>query len=142
LRTGATGGTVSCWIDFNRNGSWADAGEQVVTDLTLGAHVATPQTFAVPVGSPQGNAAVRCRISSQAGLGVTGLAPDGEVEDDLVAVGVEQPKIAAAKALLAAERQDGTNYQVVFEINVANFGNVPLSNVQVTENLASTFASA
>jgi uncharacterized repeat protein (TIGR01451 family) len=142
LRTGATGGTVSCWIDFNRNGSWTDAGEQVVTDLTLGANVATSQTFAVPVGSPQGNAAVRCRISSQAGLGVTGLAPDGEVEDYLVAVGVEQPKIGAAKALLAAERQDGTNYQVVFAINVANLGNVPLSNVQVTENLASTFASA
>ena len=100
------------------------------------------QTFAVPVGSPQGNAPVRCRISSQAGLGVTGLAPDGEVEDHLVAVGVEQPKIGAAKRLVSVDRQDGTNFNVVFEINVANFGNVPLSNVQVTENLATTFAAA
>ncbi len=142
LRTGATGGRVSCWIDFNRDGDWADAGEQVVTDLLLGANVMSGQTFAVPVGSPQGNAPVRCRISSQAGLGVTGLAPDGEVEDHLVAVGVEQPKIGAAKLLKDVERQDGTNFNVVFEINVVNFGNVPLSNVQVTENLAATFAAA
>jgi hypothetical protein len=142
LRTGATGGTVSCWIDFNHDGDWADAGEQVVTDLALGANVTTGQTFAVPVGSPQGMAPVRCRISSQAGLGVTGLAPDGEVEDHLVPIGVEQPRIGAAKLLKSVERQDGTNYAVVFEINVANLGNVPLSNVQVTENLATTFAAA
>jgi uncharacterized repeat protein (TIGR01451 family) len=140
LRGGATGGTVSCWIDFNHNGSWADAGDQVVTDFLLGANVTTGQTFAVPVGSPQGTTLVRCRISSQAGLGVTGLAPDGEVEDHLVAIGVERPQIGAAKLLKSATRTEGTTFQVVFEIDVANLGNVPLSNVQVTENLAATFA--
>jgi large repetitive protein len=142
LRTGATGGFVSCWIDFNRNGSWTDAGEQVVADLNLGANASTAQTFFVPVGSPQGNAPVRCRISSQPGLGVTGLAPDGEVEDHVAPIGVEQPRIGAAKKLTDVERLGGTLYKVVFEINIANLGNVPLTGVQVTENLSATFAAA
>ena len=142
LHAGATGGTVSCWIDFNHDGDWADAGEQVVADLAVGAGATVSPTFPVPVGSPQGNTPVRCRISSQTGLGVTGLALDGEVEDHLAPIGAEDPRIGVAKRLKTLERQDGTNYQVVFEIKVANLGNVPLSNVQVTENLAATFASA
>src|SRR5262249_29464431 len=108
LHTGATGGIVSCWIDFNRNGSWGGAGEQVGTDLAPGANAISAQTFFVPVGSPQGSSPVRCRISSQAGLGITGLAPDGEVEDHLAPIGVEQPKIGAAKKLVSVDRQTGT----------------------------------
>lgn len=141
LTAGATGGIVSCWIDFNRDGTWS-AGERVVTDLALGAGATASPTFAVPVGSPQGMAPVRCRISSVGGLGVTGEAPDGEVEDHVVGVGVEQPRIGVAKQLRGVERLDGTNYEVIFEIRVQNLGNVPLSNVQVTENLAATFADA
>jgi large repetitive protein len=142
LHTGATGGVVSCWIDLNRDGDWADAGEQVVTDLNLGANATTAQTFPVTVGSPQGNAAVRCRISSQSGLGVTGLAQDGEVEDHVAPVGVENPVLGLAKSLKSVTRQAGTNYVVVFEIDVANEGNVPLSSVQVTENLTAALAGA
>jgi uncharacterized repeat protein (TIGR01451 family) len=81
LRTGATGGFVNCWIDFNENHSWADAGEHVVTDLMLPGNANVTRTFPVPAGSPDGNAGVRCRISSQSGLTFTGPAPDGEVED-------------------------------------------------------------
>jgi large repetitive protein len=141
LRTGATGGIVSCWIDFNHNGSWADAGDQVVTDLSIPAGMTVTPTFPVPVGSPQGNTPSRCRISSQAGLGVTGLAPDGEVEDHLAPIGVEQPKIAAAKRLVSVDRDvaDALMFTVVFEMKVKNLGNVPLSAVQVTENLNATF---
>ena len=139
LHTGATGGIVNCWIDLNRDGDWADAGEHVVTDLALGANATSTQTFFVTVGSPQGNAPARCRISTMAGLGVTGLAPDGEVEDHLAPIGVEQPSIGVAKKLNTVERQQDTIYRVVFEIDVANTGNVPLTNVQIMENLAATF---
>src|SRR6185436_18599851 len=31
LASGATGGLVSCWIDFNRDGDWADPGEAILT---------------------------------------------------------------------------------------------------------------
>ncbi|HEV7503715.1 MAG TPA: IPTL-CTERM sorting domain-containing protein [Thermoanaerobaculia bacterium] len=143
LRAGATGGIVSCWIDFNHNGSWADAGDKVVTDLLVAAGTMTSQTFPVPVGSPQGDTPSRCRISTQAGLGVTGLAPDGEVEDHLAPIGVEQPKIGVAKRLVSVDRDpaDPLAFTVVFEIKVENLGNVPLSAVQVAENLTVTFPS-
>ncbi len=55
LSTGATGGTVSCWIDFNQNGSWADAGEQVVTDVLIAANTITARTFPVPAGRSPGH---------------------------------------------------------------------------------------
>jgi uncharacterized repeat protein (TIGR01451 family) len=142
LSTGATGGTVSCWIDFTRDGDWADAGEQVVNGVVIAASTITSQTFPVPVGSLQGNAPSRCRISSQTGLGVTGAAPDGEIEDHLAPIGVEQPRIGVAKQLVSVNREGGSIYRVIFEIRVENLGNVPLSNVQVTENLAATFAAA
>src|SRR5205085_778558 len=48
VKTGATGGNVSCWIDFNRNGSWADPGEKVLTDVALGANATVFQQFPVP----------------------------------------------------------------------------------------------
>ena len=51
---------------------------------------------------------MRCRISTQAGLGVTGFAPDGEVEDHLAPIGVEQPAIGAAKQLISIVR-DGSD---------------------------------
>ncbi|HEV7672537.1 MAG TPA: SdrD B-like domain-containing protein [Thermoanaerobaculia bacterium] len=140
--TSATGGIVSCWIDFNRDGDWGDAGEKVVTNVPVSAVTGTAPAFAVPVGSPQGSAPTRCRISTQFDLGVTGPAADGEVEDHLAPIGAEDPRIGVAKRLVSAEREDGTRYQVVFEIAVSNLGNVPLSNVQVIENLAATFADA
>jgi uncharacterized repeat protein (TIGR01451 family) len=143
LQIGAVGGIVSCWIDFNQNGSWADAGEQVIPGIELfDPNTTRSFTFPVPPGSPAGNAAARCRISTMGALGVTGLAPDGEVEDHLAPVGAEQPRIGAAKKLVSVDRLSGTNYQVVFEIAVANFGNVPLTGVQVTEDLSATFAQA
>jgi large repetitive protein len=144
ITTGAAGGLVSCWIDFNRDGDWTDAGEQVLTDVALGAGTTTSRTFPVTVGSPQGTSPARCRISSQAGLGITGLAPDGEIEDHLAPIGVEQPQIGVAKRVVSITRDnnDGLLFAVVFEMRVENLGNVPLSQVQVTENLAAVFAQA
>lgn len=144
ISAGATGGTVSCWIDFTRDGAWDDAGEQVVTDLAVAAGATVSPTFAIPVGAPQGTAPTRCRISSQAGLGVTGEAPDGEVEDHPAPVGAEDPRIGVAKRLASVVRDatDPLVYRIDFTVRVENMGNVPLSNVQVTENLAATFAMA
>ncbi|HSF41960.1 MAG TPA: IPTL-CTERM sorting domain-containing protein, partial [Thermoanaerobaculia bacterium] len=141
LTTGTTGGTVSCWIDFEQDGDWSGPGEQAVTDAAIAASTVTSRTFPVPVGAPQGTAATRCRISSQTGLGVTGEAPDGEIEDHPAPVGVEAPALGVAKRLVSAVR-DANLAQVVhvtFEIRVENAGNVPLSNLQVTEDLAATF---
>ncbi len=144
ISTGATGGLVSCWIDFNHNGSWADAGDKVLSDVLIAANSSGSHTFPVPVGSPQGQTPSRCRISTQAGLGVTGLAPDGEVEDHLAPIGIEMPQIGAAKQVISITRDnsDPLVFQVLFEIRLTNMGNVPLSQVNAIENLATTFAQA
>jgi hypothetical protein len=140
LRGGTTGGTVSCWIDFTRDGDWSDAGEQVVADFALGASTITNRTFAVPVGSPQGTAATRCRISSATGLTVTGEAPDGEVEDHPAPIGVELPQIGIAKRLVSVTKDPNQLlYTVIFELRLENLGNVPLTNVNATEDFATLF---
>ncbi|MFW6155545.1 MAG: GEVED domain-containing protein [Planctomycetota bacterium] len=78
--TASAPGLLQGWIDFNGNGSWADLGEQVFVDVPL---VAGPNalTITVPASSILGSTVARFRFSSAKGLGFTGQARDGEVED-------------------------------------------------------------
>ncbi len=87
LQGGPTGGLVDAWIDWNGNGSWADAGEQVATNFAVGAGASVPLAVAVPVGATPGPTCTRFRISTAGGLTPTGEAPDGEVEDHLGTIG-------------------------------------------------------
>ena len=87
LKVVATGaGYLNGWLDGKTNGSWADAGDQVLTNLAMVAGTNTV-SFRVP-----GNAAAtlgtwaRFRFSSATNLAYTGEAPDGEVEDYPVAI--------------------------------------------------------
>ena len=73
-------GYLNAWIDFNGNGSWADWGEQIATDVLLVAGMNTV-TFNVPLIATVGTTYARFRFSSSTGLSYTGIAPDGEVED-------------------------------------------------------------
>ncbi len=89
--------TLSGWIDFNQNGVWTDAGEQVITDLFLDLATAT---HTVPVTVPPlasisvGNSYARFRCATETGLTPTDsadplhpdYAADGEVEDYLVSL--------------------------------------------------------
>ena len=81
----STLGRLDAWIDFNRNGSWNDAGEQIAIDieLTPGDNIVS---FPVPKGSDTGATAARFRLSSAGGLSPTGNATDGEVEDYIVTI--------------------------------------------------------
>ncbi len=73
-------GFLNGWIDFNGDGDFADAGEQVVTDTSLGTGTLTT-SITIPMTATTGNLYMRFRYSTQAGLSPTGDAPDGEVED-------------------------------------------------------------
>jgi len=78
--TASTSGTLNAWFDFNADGDWADAGEQIFTDEPLVAGV-NLLTFPVPLQlAPQWTYA-RFRFSTIRGLPFYGWAPDGEVED-------------------------------------------------------------
>jgi hypothetical protein len=81
ILTASGQGLVNAWIDFNADGDWNDALEQIVTNRVVLAGTNTI-TFAVPPGlQPTNLTFARFRLSSIANLAPTGPAPDGEVED-------------------------------------------------------------
>jgi hypothetical protein len=73
---------LDAWADWNGNGSWADAGDQIAASLAL-----VPGPNNVPVTPPAGSAGVapvcRFRLSTVGALSYTGVAFDGEVEDHI-----------------------------------------------------------
>ncbi len=81
----STNGYLNAWVDWNGNQNWADAGEQIASDLGLSAGTNTvPVT--VPSGSIVGAVHGRFRFNSTGALGYTGLAADGEVEDHVLTI--------------------------------------------------------
>ncbi len=83
------GGFLQAWIDWNGDGDWADAGEQVATDLqddgTGGDATASDGTItfnaAVPATAITTQTYARFRWSTTSGLDSITAAADGEVED-------------------------------------------------------------
>jgi parallel beta-helix repeat protein len=79
--TASAPGYLDAWIDFNRDGDWNDAGENVFVRQSVLAGVNPPMTISVPTAASQGTSYARFRFSSTGGLGPIGYASDGEVED-------------------------------------------------------------
>ena len=113
------------WIDWNGDGDFADAGEQVAADLRDDGN-GIDGTFNdgqiqvmlnVPVGAVS-NTWARFRYSSDSGLGSTGTASDGEVEDHMLVVGDydygDAPDTATGTAAY--------NYETLFENNGPGHG--------------------
>jgi uncharacterized repeat protein (TIGR01451 family) len=145
VRTGSTGGNVSCWIDFNSNGNWTDAGEKVVNNIAMGANATQNFTFTTPLGAAIGTTFTRCRISTLSGLTPTGEASDGEVEDHLTSIVNEHPSIGLGECHTIAPSQFQTSspaaYDVTIDLRVQNYGDVALAGVQVTTPLAAVFGA-
>lgn len=139
--TASVGGLVSGWIDFDLDGTF-DASEEVVSDRPIADGATETFAFAVPVGAPDGSTPARFRISTAGGLSPVGEAADGEIEDHVAAVGVEEPAIGVAKRVIDVISEDGVVFRVIYAIDVFNFGNVPLANLDVTVDLATGFAEA
>ncbi|MFC1680410.1 beta strand repeat-containing protein [Pseudomonadota bacterium] len=78
--TVSAAGMLDGWIDFDDDGNWLDAGEQIFASQSLNAGA---NVFSVPVpGSASvGGTFARFRVSSAGGLAPSGYSPDGEVED-------------------------------------------------------------
>lgn len=142
VHAGPTGGNVSCWVDLNRNGSWADAGEKVVSDQPLAGSASATYTFSVPMTAVAGQSYARCRISSMTGLSFNGLAPDGEVEDYAVTILNEHPLIGVSQCVVSmTPAVFPATYDIAIDVAVKNFGNVQLSSLTLTTPLASVIPS-
>ena len=81
-------GFLNAWIDFNANGSWADANEQIITGLPVGPGDHTID-FQVPTDAKSGPTFARFRLSLERQLSFLGFGGPGEVEDYQVTVGGE-----------------------------------------------------
>jgi len=79
ITNGGAAGVFSAWFDWNRDGTWG-VGEQVAADVPAPSGLSL-FNLSIPAGLAQGGVYSRFRMSSVTGLGTTGLAADGEVED-------------------------------------------------------------
>jgi len=130
---------LQAWIDFDGDQDWSDPAEQIFTDvpLTVGPNVLS---FLVSPETVPGTSMARFRLSTQAGLAFAGEAPDGEVED----YGIEiDPPLASIDLEKFTEGDDADTAPgptlvvgdpVEWTYQVKNTGNVPLSNIQVTDD--------
>ena len=76
------GAVLNAWIDFNSDGDWLDPGEQIATDLALTSGVTTTLVIDTPADIASGTPELAARFRWGApGLGFTGAANSGEVED-------------------------------------------------------------
>ncbi len=76
---------LDAWLDFNQDGDFADAGEQIAANAAVSSGD-NAIAFSVPAGAPSGKTFARFRISTAGGLAPTGFADDGEVEDVAVVI--------------------------------------------------------
>ena len=103
------------WIDFDLSGDW-DASEQILTDVAVSAGV-TSLLFPVPHGLAFSQTWARIRFNETGGLGTTGYASEGEVEDYEVTIGHSDPDWFAER-LLPKENPTNAAFSVT-GINIA-----------------------
>ncbi|MBX7233293.1 MAG: hypothetical protein K1X65_02840 [Caldilineales bacterium] len=138
---------LDAWIDWNRDGDWNDAGEQVAANLAMSAGNNTLNVN-VPAGASLGTSYARFRLSTAGGLAVTGAASDGEVEDYQVTIQPGgNPALTVVKevsvdnqatwedANLPTGPSTTAEDDVYFRFGVTNTGDVALSNVSLTDSV-------
>ena len=92
----STEGMLDAWLDFNRDGDWADSGEQIFQAQPL-QQGSNNLTFIVPPDAATGLTFSRLRFSLEGGLLFEGPAPEGEVEDYRVDIEIPSPEPGWAK---------------------------------------------
>lgn len=136
----STNGFLNAWIDYSQSEAWSQGDEHMLIDIALqpGTNLAS---FVVPASASTGTTTARFRFSTASGLSVTGLAPDGEVEDHQVTIS-PSADIVLTQSFASAELPAGQT--TVLTIAATNLGPSSAGNVIITNRLSprSTFLSA
>jgi uncharacterized repeat protein (TIGR01451 family) len=136
----SSNGVLNAWLDYNRNGSWADAGEQILVNRLLpgGTNIVN---FTAPGHVSAGLSYARFRFSTLTNLSFDGEAPSGEVED--YAVTLEAVSDLAITRLTQLS-PIGTGSNQIYTITVSNAGPSAATGVSLTDTLAAgvSFVSA
>jgi GEVED domain-containing protein/VCBS repeat protein len=91
---GNVAGRVDAWIDFNRDGSFTGAEEQIANSVLLSSPGVHNLEYDVPSWAQPGSTWARFRVSTGGGLGVAGsAAANGEVEDYQVTIVPTPPSV-------------------------------------------------
>jgi len=98
-------GSLNAWIDFNDDGDWADANEQIFKDDSL-VPGSNTLTFNVPSNAATGYTYARFRFDTKGGLSFDGSADDGEVEDYAI-------KITPIQPLTPVESKPDVNFESI-----------------------------
>lgn len=101
LTVNASGsGFLNAFLDANQDGDWDDPGEHVVVNESLSAGANSVSVF-VPESANEGDTIARFRFDTFGGVGATGLASNGEVEDHTVSI-IALPQIDAISNVIVA----------------------------------------
>lgn len=84
--TASASARLDAWIDLNGDGDWSDQGEQIFTNTLLASGLNSKSFSVMNAEVLPGDTFARFRLSSVGGLGSTGPAADGEVEDYQVTI--------------------------------------------------------
>jgi PKD repeat protein len=138
-------GVLNAWLDFNVNGSWAEAGEHIIAAQPVVAGV-NSFTINVPTTVVTGQSYARFRLSSVRNISYDGLAPDGEVED--YAVAIKDGDGGNFTVIKEATPKDNTPFWITIvyggsgsvplrdpSMNLLNFVNVPLGTYYINETV-------
>lgn len=127
-------GRLDAWIDFDVNGNWAGAADQIFvnTPLAVGANTLT---FAVPSGALPGSTFARFRLSKKGGLPFDGPTPDGEVEDYRIQIRQPQDPVDMMIIKSGSPNPVTIGANLVYSLLVRNNGPASANNVIVTDPL-------
>jgi hypothetical protein len=133
-------GFLDAWADWNRDGDWDDAGEQVFASRPL-AVGSNSLDYSVPITAIADTARptyARFRFSSTGGLTPRGLAADGEVEDyELFALDAESmppPTRHTFEWDIQAELESATEEGSMLSVEASGPATIELSPAINTDN--------
>lgn len=118
-------GFLNAWVDWNADGDWDDPGEHVLADRALVAGANAGLAIDVPADATSGTTFGRFRFASVPGLGTTGLAPDGEVEDYALTIGPPPVSAISLTAEVAPASVPEPGASVTVDLEIANTGTTP-----------------
>ena len=120
-----SGKYLNAWFDWNGDGDFADAGEQVATNIVdggVGDTSALTGTIGFPITVPANAATTatwaRFRFSSFSGITSASLVADGEVEDHQITVARPAVDLSLTKTVNNATPNAGTN--VIYTLTATN----------------------
>ena len=141
------GGFLQSWIDWNGDNSFGGAGEQFATNVQDGgagdsdgsANGTIALSVAVPLTATVGQTYARFRWSTTAGIGSSGFASSGEVEDyaPTITAGITSlsiTKVASAPGFVTGNVQLAPVGTVVtYTFTITNTGNQTLDDVSLSD---------